>query len=242
MEVNLENKVSNEVLDENISIEKRQNNFLETTIGKVVNGALDVGLRLILPDMIENQVIEIKNTLLSEGLKEGISQAVQSAMDFGKSALGIVTGKFDNISQVEMAVEKGGIIDGISSTIDFTVNKTTEKGILNRNVGNMIKQGKNVLLDNISKNIESMLTNQIKSIEKVGEYLNNWKQYYQAKNFEGMEKEYTKLEKEMKKLVPLENTIKEVRQVENLHQFIKNNGKSFDLSDTELKLAQRLVQ
>ena len=242
MEVNLENKIDQGALDRNISIERKQNNFLETTIGKVVNGALDVGLRLILPDMIENQVIEIKDTLLSEGLKEGINQAVQSAIDFGKSALGIVTGKFDNISQVEMAVEKGGIIDGISSTIDFTVNKTTEKGILNKNVGNMIKQGKNVLLDNISKNIESMLTNQIKSMEKVGEYLNNWKEYYQAKNFEGMEKEYTKLEKEMKKLVPLENTIKEVRQVENLHKLIKNNGKSFNLSDTELKLAQRLIQ
>lgn len=83
MENNLqENNISN-----NIEIEKEQNNFLETTLGKTINAGMDIGLRMLLPDLIENQVIEIKDTLLQEGLSEGIKKVVSSAIDLGKSAI-----------------------------------------------------------------------------------------------------------------------------------------------------------
>ena len=39
---------------------QEQNNFLNTTIGKVVNTAVDLGLRWILPNFIEDQVIDIR--------------------------------------------------------------------------------------------------------------------------------------------------------------------------------------
>ena len=51
---------------------EQQNNFLETTLGKTINTAIDIGLRAVLPDMIEEQVIDIKNVLFNNGLKEGI--------------------------------------------------------------------------------------------------------------------------------------------------------------------------
>lgn len=83
MENNLqENNISN-----NIEIGKKQNNFLETTLGKTINVGMDIGLRMLLPDLIENQVIEIKDTLLNEGLSEGIKKVVSSAIDLGKSAI-----------------------------------------------------------------------------------------------------------------------------------------------------------
>ena len=63
-------------------------------------------------------------------------------------------GKFDSISQAKEAVKNGGIIDGISNVLDSVVNKTTEKGWLNSNIGNLIIKGKDVILDNVSKNIE----------------------------------------------------------------------------------------
>ncbi|MFR8104811.1 MAG: hypothetical protein ACLU8F_07080 [Clostridia bacterium] len=240
MELALNKKIENNLENNNLNIEKKQNDFLETTLGKTINSALDIGLRLVLPDMIENQVIDIKNTILQEGLKEGINKAINSAVDIGKSAIGIVTGKFDNISQVQNAVEKGGIIDSISKTIDIVLKKTTEKGLINNRVANVIKQGKNVILDNVSKNIENTLTNQIKSIEKLEDYSKNWNEYYQNRDFEGMEKEYNKIQKSLKEIMPLETTIKRARKIENLHNLIKNNGQNFELSDTQLELAERL--
>ena len=58
----------------NKEIEKNQNNFLQTVLGKTINTAIDIGLRTILPDFIENQVIDLKNNLFNFGLKEGIKK------------------------------------------------------------------------------------------------------------------------------------------------------------------------
>lgn len=217
-----------------------QKSFLNTTLGKVINSGLDIGLRAALPDFIEEQIIEIKDAMLENGFKEGINKAIDSAIDIGKSALGIVTGKFENISQIQTAVKNGGIIDTASKLIDKVIDISEEKNILNSSVCNLIKKGKNTILEQISKNIEESLTSQIKSIEKLNKYCKNWNQYYTDKNFDGMEKEYKKIEKEIVNIVPIEKTIKETRIIENLHNLIKNNGKNFNISEEEIQLAKKL--
>ncbi len=83
----MENNLQENNILNNIEIEKKQNNFLETTLGKTINTGVDIGLRMLLPDLIENQVIEVKDTLLQEGLSEGIKKVVSSAIDLGKSAI-----------------------------------------------------------------------------------------------------------------------------------------------------------
>ena len=55
-----------------------------------------------------------------------------------------------------------------------------------------------------------------------------------------MEKEYNKLEKQLKDLVPIENTINEARTIEVLHNLIKNNGQDFNLSKEQLELVEKL--
>lgn len=239
MEMENELSKSNEIQNE-IVTEKKQNKFLETTLGKTINAAVDIGLRIALPDFIEDEIIEIKNSLVKGGLKEGINTTINTAIDIGKSAMGIFTGKFENISQAQAAVETGGIIDGVSNMLDSVVDKTTEIGLINKQVSNIIKHGKNAILDNVSKNIENTFTKQIDAIEKLGKYQNNWKEYYQAKNFNGMEKEYKKIEEKLKELMPMEKTLKEARIIENLHMVIKNNGQDFNLTNEQLELAKQL--
>lgn len=221
--------------------EKEQKNFLETTLGKTINAAIDIGLRWVLPDFIENQIIDVKDSLIKGGLKEGIDTVIDKAVDMGKSITGIFTGKFDSISQAQEAVKNGGIIDGISNVLDSVVNKTTETGLLNSNVGNLILKGKDVILDNVSKNIENNFTEQINGIEKLAKYEEKWKEYYNNKDFDGMEREYKKIEDKLKDLLPLENTLKQARQIENIHMLIKNNGKDFNLTKEQLELANNLV-
>ena len=55
-----------------------------------------------------------------------------------------------------------------------------------------------------------------------------------------MEKEYKKMKVQIKNIIPIENTIKNTRYIENLHNLIKNNGKDFDLSNEEIELAKKL--
>ena len=239
MEMEKELVKSNEIQNEMVT-EKKQNKFLETTLGKTINAAIDIGLRIALPDFIEDEIIEIKDSLVKGGLKEGINTTINTAIDMGKSAMGIFTGKFENISQAQTAVKTGGIIDGVSNMLDSVVNKTTELGLINKEVSNIIKHGKNAILDNVSKNIENTFTKQLDAIEKLGKYQNNWKEYYQDKDFYGMEKEYEKIKEKLKELMPIENTLKEARIIENLHMVIKNNGKDFNLTREQLELAKQL--
>ena len=57
-----------------------------------------------------------------------------------------------------------------------------------------------------------------------------------------MEREYKKIKEQLNNLLPLEITLKQARQIENLHALIKNNGaRNFNLSKEQLELANTLL-
>lgn len=235
---NLENNLNKE--NEIIKTED-QTKFIETTLGKTISFGLDIGLRALLPDYIEQQVIDIKNTLMKEGFSNGIKKILSSAIDFGKSAIGIVTGDFENISQVQTAIKNGGIIDSVSGIVDSVLNRVNKKGKLPYNITNTIKKGKNIILNSITNKIEEEFTNQLDAAEKLQKYENNWKQYFNNKDFIGMQREYEKIREKLKILIPMEDTLKQARTIENLHTLIKNNGQDFNLNKEELELVNLLA-
>ena len=238
---NLEKQIQNNELNNEVNLEKEQNSCLDSAIGKAINTGLDIGIRALLPDLIEDQVISIKDNLLNYGLKEGISKTIEEAINFGKSSIGIVTGNFENISQVQLAVKNGGIIDSVSTLLDSVVDKVEEKGVISSNIADLIKRGKDTILNNVESNIEKTLTNQITSVENLENYINNWKEFYSNKDFDNMEIQYKKIENELSNLIPLENAISQARVIENIHNLIKNNGHNFNLSQTELELVKKLT-
>lgn len=232
----LEKDNSIELLVKQEVTEEKQNNFLQTTLGKTINTAIDIGLRAILPDMIEEQVIDIKNVLFNNGLKEGIDIALKSGIEFGKSAIGIVTGKFESLSQAHNAVKNGGIIDNISDTLDNVLESATKNDLISKTTSSLIKKGKNAILDTISTNIEQKFMQDVNSLELVSKYIANWKSYYNLKDLEGMEREYKKIKKQMDTIMALDTTISEAKQIENLHNLIKNKGINYELSEEEKEL------
>lgn len=228
-------KIENKLINEN-----EQKNFLETTLGKTINTAIDLGIRALLPDFIDEQLINVKNNLINYGLKDGIQESVSDAIDLGKSAIGIITGNFENVSQMQQAVKTGGLIDGISSLLDNVVDKVRKAGLIDSAVARTIKQGKNVILNNVENNIETTFNKQYEAIEYINKYINNWKNYFERKDFLGMEKEYKKIKKQLKNIVPIEKTINNAKEVETLHELIKNNGQNFDLSQEQIELVKKL--
>ena len=233
MQLALENNFNN-------SLEIKQNNFLQSALGKAINNGINIGLRYLLPNWAEDKVIELKDNLLNYGLKIGISKTIQSVIDTGKSAIGIVTGNFENVNQINEAVKNGGILDSVSEIFDSVLNKIYSSGKLNDTTFNLIKNGKNSILNNVEKNIESTLTTQITSSQRMEKYINSWKEYFQNKDFPGMEKQYKNIKTELKQLVPIENTINSARSIELLHNLIKNNGQDFKLTQEEIELANKL--
>ena len=233
--INLENNNSN-----NVTLEE-QKSFLETNLGQVINGGVDLGLKALLPDIIEDEVIEIKDSIITDGFSAGVKTAIDNVVDMGKSVLGIFTGKFDNLSQVKNTIESGGLLDSISSVLDWGINKAKESGLISKSTANLIETGKDTILNTVNSNIEDNLTNQMESVEKIDKYISNWSEYYEKQDFDNMEKQYKKIEKELENIMPLENVITKARQLENLHQLIKNKGGDFNLTQEELELANKLI-
>lgn len=239
--ITLENTLINVVENVLDNIKEKQSQFINSNFAKAVNTGIDVGLRVVLPDVIEDEIINIKNSFINDGFKAGIETAIDESINLGKSAIGIVTGTFENISQIKKAVEKGGLIDSISDVLDNGIKWLKDKEIINKNIYNAIKKGKNTILNTIEDNIGSSLENQIEALEKIDGYIEKWQKYYEEKDFSNMEYQYKKIEEYLEKVLPLESTLTKAKQLQNIHELIKNNGKKFDLTEEEKELANMLI-
>ena len=222
-------------------ITEKQNTFMKTNIGIAINKAIDYGLKKILPDFIEDKVIGIKDALLNEGIKEGIDTAIEGAIDLGKSVIGLFTGKFDKISQIEAVVQKGGLLKSTSDLLDESLKRANKKELINDETTNIIKQGKNIIKNSLSQNLEDLLMEQKKLLKKIENYAEKWKEYYIEKDIENMQKQYEKIKNTLENAVPIQETISKVQEIENIHKLIKNNGGNFEITENQIELAKKLI-
>jgi hypothetical protein len=236
--LNKEKELTKEV--SNMKIAAEQNSFLDSNLGGIINGAVDIGLKAILPDFIEEQIIEVKDVMVQEGFMAGVKSAVDKALEIGKGIGGILTGDFKSIGQVRDALNLGDLANNISSVIDNILKKAEEKNILNSNIVDVISTGKDFILGIMNKNIGDNFEAQIKSLEKIDNYIDNWNKYYEKQDLKNMENQYKYIQRELKKVMPLEEIINKARQVENLHNLIKNKG-NFNISKYELEVANQLA-
>ena len=240
MEINNIKKENEIEINNELNNEINQKSFLETALGKTINVGLDIGIRALLPDFLEDQIINIKDNLLEYGLKDGIKKTINDAIDTGKSIIGIFTGNFENINQMQEAIQSGGVLDNFSNLFDTVLNKLEVNGKINSTVSNILYKGKDIILSNVEKNIQQTFNNQIDSFNNVENHINTWQKSFDNKDFEGMEKEYSTLKAISENLVPIEKTINKLKEIDTIHNLIKNNGKNFNLSEEELELVEKL--
>ena len=68
-------------LIENLNLENSvENNFFQSNLGQAINSAVDIGLKAILPNFIEDDIIEIKDAFIEEGFLEAIDTAIDKAV------------------------------------------------------------------------------------------------------------------------------------------------------------------
>lgn len=233
-------EITKDLQIEKEELERKQNKFLESNLGKVIDSGINIALKAVLPNFIEDEVIAVKDSLVTEGFSAAVDTAIKESVNIGKSLTGIVTGTFENISQVKKAIEKGGLIDTISSLIDTGIDWAKKGGHINKNVAALIKNGKNTIMNIIGDNVGQSLEKQVESVEKLSGYINKWEKYYEEKNFTNMEYQYNKIQEYLKEVIPLEKILKKARVIENIHELVKNNGKNFDITQEQRELAEIL--
>ena len=214
--------------------------MLESKMGKILNSCLDAGIKAVCPNIIDDELIEIKDAVIETGIDGRIKEIVNSVHDFGKSALGLVTGNFESIEQIELAVKNGGVIDTVSDVIDFAIDNATKNGSIDKDISKLIKKGKKAIVKDFTKSMSEDLLKEQKTLEKIEKYIDEWKEKYDQKDVEGMEKIYKKIERQINKVIPIKNIVEDSKIIENLHNLIKNNNGKFELSEAELELAKKL--
>lgn len=240
---NLINNLKNPEVRAEISnnIKQKQKEFLESTLGQIINNGIDVGIRAVLPDWLEDEFIEMKDTILNEGFKEGMQIAIDKAIDVGKALQGIVTGNFESLEQVKIVIEKGGLLDTVSDLLDDVIKWAKDKKIISAKTAKLIKSSKKTILQAIEDNIDTSLTDQVASLEKIESYIEKWTNYYKEQDLTNMKKIHTRMTNELEKVLPIQSTLEKVEEINNLHELIINNGGDFNLTEEELELAEILV-
>ena len=238
----LDNVLNNNKLNDTLTkLEEQTHNFFESNLGQVINKGIDFGIKAALPDWLEDDLIEIKDTIFNDGFKDGLNLAINKAINVGKSIEGILTGNFESISQIKDVIKSGGLLDTVSKLLDNAIDWAKNENMISSSTAKLIKSNKNIIMQNIENSIDNSLQGQAGAIEKINGYIEKWKKYFDNQDFTNMKKIYNKIEKQIKEIAPIQSVLDKVEYVENLQNLIENNGNNFQLTEEELELANMLV-
>lgn len=182
-------------------------------------------LKAFLPDSIEDKVIKIKDQIGLSKLSKNVENLLR----------GFINNKGEKdltkrIKALDIEKQTNTLISNIEDAFNLSINEI-----------NKLENNKKT----ISKKVEEQLNKEIKSyistFEKNDQYISEWEKFYKSKDFKNMDKVYKKIEKNVKNIIPIEEKIKEVKELENLHLRIKMKGGDFNLTNEEIELAKMLV-
>ena len=224
-EKNLNNQLTNDIKNNEIS--KNQNDFIGNMFKNAINFGVDLGLKSLLPDLIEDQVIDIKNSILEGGFKEGVNTLMKKVNEFKNSITGIFTGNFNNIQEINTATKQGGIIKTVSKGLSKGIDTGVKSGIIPKSIGGILKAGKTTMLNEFSNSLESQMRKEIQKFDTLNDLNKKWYDALDQRDFDKMTKYTEKISALSKDLVKFSNIINETKKIEELHNFIKENN-SFD--------------
>lgn len=223
----------------NLELDKSKNDFFDTTVGKVIDNTVNIAIKALVPDIIDDQVINVKDAIIEGGFKEGLEEIKRSGTNFKESIKGIITGEFKTIEQMKIAIKDGGILDFVSLCVDKGIKCLSEKTGIDKSTLILVSSGKDLLVNQITSSIENKFTEQLEEIERLDKYCEEWKEAYNNKDLGKINIVYEKIEDSLENVIQIESVLNKVNNIKNLNELINSSG-NFDLTDEELNLAKKI--
>lgn len=217
-----------------------QTKNIKIDIGNIANAGLEFGLRTILPDFIEDDVIEIKDTFIEEGFIDGVQSIIDKAEDIGKSITGIFTGRFETVEQIKRLIQKDGILEYTSDIIDNILKKMLSKKIISKSTYNLIRTGKKEIVNSLEDQLDGYYKIDEYNVEELEKYCNEWKESYNKKDYQSMQSAMKKINKRLEKNKMIETTINQARNIEKIQEYIDKKGSIDNLSEKEKELLEKI--
>lgn len=214
------------------NIIKYQEEFLKTNIMQEINNSLDNYLKEFFPDSLGKDLINLKNNIIDNNIKNSVNVSIENSTTKNNSYLN----DFDFIEGIKENIMSRENINRLSNDIEKNIDKLDK----NNEEKNITKLEKEKIVKNVEESIEKTFEKQKNNIKKIEKNINNWENKYNLKDLEGMKKEYNKMEKLMDDLIPLENILNNYRKIENIQKLLENNNSENYLDEQVLELANKL--
>ena len=161
---------------------------VKINLPKVTNNALNFGLKAILPDFIEEDIIQIKDSFINEGFEKGLEEAKEKAEEVWKSVKGVFTGEFDTVGEIQKLIQKNGMLDTASDLVDKITKLLLSKKIINKTTYNLIKTGKKEIINALEGELNNYYKVDNYDFEGLSEQIEKWQKNYNDSDYESMEK------------------------------------------------------
>lgn len=194
-------------------------------INKTIDNIYNEILKVFLPDSIEDKVIKIKDQL-------GLNQLSRKVADFTKDIINNKDEKKENknVNDLNIKNETIKIISAIKDSYNLSTQQIKK-----------LEKNKDTISNKVEQELNKEIKNYVNVFKKNDEYISKWKEFYNSKDFKSMEKMYKKIENNIKNIAPIEEKIKEIRELENIHLLIRRKGGDFNFTNEELELTKRLL-
>lgn len=220
-------------------LEKDKNNFFDTPFGKFVDNSLNIAISAVFPSIVDDQIINIKDAIIVGGFEAGLEELKNTGTNYKEALDGLISGNFKSIEQMRTVVKDGGLLDIVSFCIDKGLNYIEKKNIVGKEVTNLIRTGKNALINQVSNSIEKKYSGQLEHVEKLSKCCDNWKVAFENKDIDNMNKYYKQMNVQRKGIVQIEEIVKRAETIKNIHNLVSSSG-GFDLTKEEIELANKI--
>lgn len=242
MELDLEN-IKEIGVKNNIKIEKdlsnKQNNFLGDLLSKVINSAVDAGIKYLFPDKISKEIISLKNKIFTKRFKTELKNTINKVIKKGKREIGRSDISLKSIKEIHQSLYRGNILNNISNLINRYIEEKEAIGKIDKEISQKISENRGSLMQNISTNIENELINQMREINILRKYNLEWKKAFEDKDLEETRKIYNEIEKRAEKVIPIKNIIEDIEKIKSIQKILEVNKGDFKIAEGEfLKLKE----